>query len=357
MARSQGFYKRNDIWWVSTDPLTGKRHSTGRRTLSEAREWRDARRKVAADPTIQASLAISLSDCLESFLDFKAGRIAAGTMDYYTRKGAALVDVLGENTSLVSITPGAVDAYAQARRSHGVSDNTVSAEVALLIQALKLAKRRGEYPHDVSVIRPTDLHHSVVSGERALTLDELVRLSEKLSRPRARAVWAAAGLGLRPSELFGLRRSDVQKDGMVRVRGTKTDESDRLVPKLSVFEPHLSTALKGKLPFTAWVNSSRDLARAAARCKPKMDPLTLRDLRRSFATILLELGVDRDVVRRMLGHTTGRMLELHYGKPKPEALRGLAEERLAVSHHHKSITLAPAVEAPTAGKNRGKKAK
>ncbi len=55
--------------------------------------------------------------------------------------------------------------------------------------------------------------------------------------------------------------------------------------------------------------------------------------RRSHATLLVERGVDRDVVRRLLGHTTTAMVDRVYGQPRVEALAALAEHSLGSTQH------------------------
>ena len=47
MAKTRdGLYKRGPIWWVSTDPVTGKPQSTGCRDKKAARLWRRNRERL-----------------------------------------------------------------------------------------------------------------------------------------------------------------------------------------------------------------------------------------------------------------------------------------------------------------------
>jgi hypothetical protein len=66
-----------------------------------------------------------------------------------------------------------------------------------------------------------------------------------------------------------------------------------------------------------------------AACKRSgVAPCTTNDFRRTHATMLSEAGVDRDVTRRLLGHTTTKLVDLVYGQPSTAALGALAEEKL-----------------------------
>jgi hypothetical protein len=47
----RGFYRRNGIIWIRTDPMTGRAASTGAKQVHDAIAWRDARRSVAGSET------------------------------------------------------------------------------------------------------------------------------------------------------------------------------------------------------------------------------------------------------------------------------------------------------------------
>ena len=67
---------------------------------------------------------------------------------------------------------------------------------------------------------------------------------------------------------------------------------------------------------------NRDLARACRAAKiPRVSP---NDLRRTFASLLVQDGVPLDVVAKLLGHSSAAMVYRVYGRFTPSALAELA---------------------------------
>ena len=78
--------------------------------------------------------------------------------------------------------------------------------------------------------------------------------------------------------------------------------------------------------------------------RPAMKPWTFHDLRRTARTMLAELGVDREVAERCLGHTMGGIEET-YNRHAYTAEKAAALEKLAA--HVERITKAPTPAART----------
>jgi integrase len=141
-------------------------------------------------------------------------------------------------------------------------------------------------------------------------------------------------LGTRPgpSELFAIRWSDVDFDhSLIRVRGTKTKTSDRLIPISDEFKERLlakqaeasSTYLieyKGK-PITTCKTTFKKACKAA-----KIEyPVRLYDIRHLFASTMLANGGDLKAVSKLLGHSTTVMTaDVYYHELKGEKERALA---------------------------------
>lgn len=326
MAKRDGLYRRGRIWWIRTDPLDGVPRSTGCTDFEAARIWRSTRERLAADPAHAAATQATLGDWIGRVVAMKERTSSVATAQVYRQKLGHFLRVWGADLSLAAIGPELTDSYVSQRRGETVSDHTISKEVTHLCYLLRLAKRSKSYAGDIESIRPPDLHAGYVPRKRALTRHEVVRLLAALEPERAALVAVCIALGCRRSEAFKLLPSDVDiKAQRVFVRGTKTEESLRSVPVLSLFRPLLDAALP-YLPLQPWENLSRDLNRACERAG--ILPCTPNDLRRTHATLLQEAGVDRDVIRRLLGHTTTALVDRVYGQARPEALADLAEARL-----------------------------
>ena len=123
------------------------------------------------------------------------------------------------------------------------------------------------------------------------------------------------------SDPRSIRREDVRLDlGTVTIRGTKTDKSDRVVPVLSLTRPFLAAALAwgehaGRL-VQRWTNVGRDLPGLLVGLGYQR--ATPNDLRRTFASWLVQNGVDLFTVSKLMGHNSTRMVERVYGKLTPE---------------------------------------
>lgn len=323
-----GLYKRGAIWWVRKDPLTGKAQSTGCRDKRNANAWRANRERLAADPTSHNPISpATIGDCLARLLDLTTRERSESTAEVVRQKAAQWIAALGDGFLADEVTPQIVDRYVLKRKADGVTNLTITKEVQVMLRALRLAKRVGEFNGDLEALRPVDLRAGYKPRKRALTLEEVAALLGALDGWRRPWVALAVSFGLRASEVDGLTHDCWNPlTGVLTVHGTKTDGSDREVSALSVFAAWWPEGVAG-IPTRSWGNRLRDLSRACRRAK--IEVCTPNDLRRTFATTLIALGVDRDVVRRFMGHKTSRMVDMVYGRPSTGSLAQLAEMNLS----------------------------
>ncbi|MEY4544188.1 MAG: hypothetical protein RL685_383 [Pseudomonadota bacterium] len=158
----------------------------------------------------------------------------------------------------------------------------------MLRSALKVAKRRGEFPGDIAAVMPDGFSAEYKPRERYLTAARAQALLAELEPDRAARVAFILATGARWSESDSASRADVHLEGdILRLRGTKTDGSDRRVPVIAFSVPLLEHALTyaegtdGSL-FRPWGNVRRDLAVACLRAG--IPAVTPNDLRRTYAT-------------------------------------------------------------------------
>jgi len=178
---------------------------------------------------------------------------------------------------------------------------------------------------DVTIDRP-DLSRRLTVIHRprklplVLSVDEVVRLLEAAPGPKYKAALATAyGAGLRVSEIAALKVNDIDSTRMlIRVEQGKgrKDRHAMLSPQLlqllrawwregkrcGVMLPQ-GWLFPGRNPVTPL--TTRQLCRAvhaAAQAARINKPVTPHTLRHSFATHLLEQGVDIRVIQVLLGH-------------------------------------------------------
>ena len=132
-------------------------------------------------------------------------------------------------------------------------------------------------------------------------------------------------LGCRPGEAISLQGTDIGKDGLMHIRGTKTANADRFVP----IPPELMAKIKGTKPFEAiarnkagkpFDESSYDRRVAALKRALNISmgarlyrnelipPLPLAEdfvpycLRHTYCTNLAKAGVDIRTAQKLMGH-------------------------------------------------------
>lgn len=317
--RAKGFWKRgrHGRFWQTRDPLSGERVSTGCSDLTAAQAWKNARERLAADPIEAAAASAELGEWCDALIELK--REAGKQVKFYKQKLKPWRDQLGDGCPLGNLMPATFDAFVKWRRSTGVSDHNTSKEVGVMLQVLRNAKRSGCFGGDLQALRPMHLGKSYTPRTRVLEPAELAALLAKLDPARAAFVALCVGLGLRRGEAFALQPMHVDfAAGVVHVPGTKTASSRRDVPILAPFAGLVGGGAKF-LPLPPWSNYLRDMKRACLRAGIPL--CTANDLRRTHATLLRSAGVDRDVMRRLLGHgADSRMLEAVYDKPTASEL-------------------------------------
>lgn len=203
-----------------------------------------------------------------------------------------------------------------------------------------------------------------VKERRTLTAEELRALLEEVGESWHAEVFTAAMTGMRPGELYALTWPDVDLDrGRIIVRashhrgrvGTTKTGKIREVPIGAELAKALRAhrqrlvrdqhpALSTGLVFPASEEGTRltpdgthaskgwhrgpdatraHLARASKRARLPI-VVTMQVLRRTANTLLVGAGVDRLVVRAIIGHTTEAMTAHYYGAPDTEKAHAVA---------------------------------
>ncbi len=325
-------YLRGSIWWCRVRNPHGGRHvkaSTGCRDRKAAvARWRELER-LAFVPTDTPKDSPPLGRALDDrYAERKAAGRAAGTLDMMTKKGRHLTRLLGKATPLADIGAEEIDGYVSKRLKEGAERTTVYKELVTLRGALKLARRRGTYPHELDKVMP-EFSAKYKPRTRALSLKEVDLLQKELPPKRAALVgFLIATAATYPSETQSLRKGHVDlKRGYVHLPGTKRETRDRRVPIVDFARAWVVAAVP-YLPFEPWNNVGRDMAKACESAGiPKCCPT---DLRRTMLTLLRAQGVEPSLLGVFAGHADSRMVERVYGRLAPEQLAHLLAERLTV---------------------------
>jgi integrase len=333
---AQRLFKRGNTWYCWFFDSNGKRvqKSTKCRDKQAAeacmREWE----RRAQNPAYAAAHSDTLARALEQLLvDRKFKGRAAATIECYRVKSGHVLRILGVESKLAEVNACAVDRYIEQRINEGASRNTVHKELTVIRSALKLAKRRGEYLHDIEQVMPSGFSPDYNPKSRYLTVDETHLLFAELLPDRSAFTAFIIATGARLSEAVLARLEDVNLNkGLILLRGKKTRQARRRVPIVGFGHPLIDHALKYAegtegLLFKPWENVRNDLAAACKRAG--IDKVTPNDLRRTCSTWLRQHDVEPHLIGAMLGHTDSRMVERVYGRMPAENLRNSLEKRLS----------------------------
>lgn len=358
--RQQGegsWYQRADGLWIGAVELgwstTGKRL---RRTVSS----RDHGVALSRFNTLKAKVAASggrmpgrmtVGSWLHEWLeDIAAPRLKPRTVATYRMVVRSHLAELAHR-QLEDLEPQHVRHAERGLRDRGLAPNTIARAHWLLVEALDAALREGHVTRNVAKLVEAP-HRPVIEGE-ALTGEEALALLTQLvaeGDPYG-SRWAFALLmGARQGECLGLEWSRVDRGrAMVDLawqlqripyRPGTTDldvqpgfECRRLVGAMCLVRPKSRTGLR-LLPMPsalqAWMTVQWELGTRTDRdsglvwtspagrpVNPEADrrewhallarlglpPVKLHGARHTFASILLELGEDAEVIRTLMGHS------------------------------------------------------
>jgi integrase len=316
-------YKRGATYWGDWRDAHGERHrgslSTRDREVARQR-LRDRELAVPADSAAHGSTLTAALTHLVAVV--YAGR-PEGTVSCYRHKARHLVRLLGEH-HVGELERAHVMQYRASRIGEGAAESTIAKELVVLRLALREQGIDGVVPR---------IKVRYVPRRRYLAYDDALSLLEELAQRRRIWVLLAVYAGPRAAELEQLTWEDVDLvGGWIRWRGSKTEGSDRPTPIAAALRPWLEAWADGADPgrvLDAWANHRRDLARACeraglrvgtARIGVRVPRVSPNDLRRTFASWLVQDGVSNRIVAWLLGHRTTRMVDLVYGQSAPETL-------------------------------------
>lgn len=319
--------KRGQIWHARFYDAAGRRQSASTHCHDKAAAAGVARRfeREASDPDLArasgATFVGALSAMLLAFDELvTAGKKASDTFEFYRKRSAHLLrahDVGIFPSALKMLRAHHLDEYISGRRLEKVSESTIYKELVTLRKTLKLAKRSGLWKGDIDEIIPT-FNGESKPRERALTFGEVPALIRELAAKRGARVAFAIALGADPRDCERALRSDIGETS-VRLRGTKNELRDRIVPIVRPWQRQLldfalehADGEKDQLFADIWLKSVRDLGLACdAIGIPRVNN---KDLRRTFATWLRAEGAAPADIGVAMGHKDSRMVERVYGR-------------------------------------------
>ena len=327
-----GLIKRNSVWWMSF-MFHGKqiRRSTG---TSDKRLAEAILSKVKVQ--IVEGQFFGVREERERTFEELMTRYTQERSVGKTGKSAVrdrgalnhLLPVFGKLV-LANVTPKLLAAYKTQRRLEQAAPATINKELQLIRHAYNLAMREWEWCRENPMHR-VSMEKVRNDVDRWLTPDEEERLMASSSVWLREIIMFAVHTGMRQGEILNLQWQDVDFARSTLVVMKSKNGMRRTLPLNSVVYELLAAkqaktgATEGRVFTTPLGNELkvRFLVRefCKARDRARIPDFRFHDLRHTFATRLVQRGVDLYKVQRLLGHKTQHMTQ-RYAHHSPESLR------------------------------------
>jgi|Deesub1362A_J573_1020465.scaffolds.fasta_scaffold00319_19 integrase len=337
-----GIYRRGRTWWMSFS-VNGRqvRKSTGTDNKELAKKiYYKAVTLITEGRWFETQKAktILFKELVEKYM-----ATHAKSRDHYTVK--RLLPEFG-HLALSEITTELAAEY-RSKRLKEVKPATVYQELSLMRRMFNVARKEWKWVKDNPV---ADLSFSVGNSnarDRWLTIEEENRLLSCAERPRwlKPLLIVALHTGMRKGEILNLRWQDidftrktltVQRSKNGQKRGIPM--SELLTNTLKEFRQNTKVIdISGRVfPIS---DRSLRVAFAKALKKAGIQDFKFHDLRHTFATRLVQAGVDLYTVQQLLGHKTIAMT-MRYSHHCPESLRpGITVlDNLSQFYHNQAVS-------------------
>ena len=324
-----GLYKRGGVWWMRLT-VGGRevRRTTGTkdRRLAEKIEGKVKTEIVEGRWfDVQEERTRTVRELLERFEREHASRRKATR--FYGPIIARFIDEFGDRT-LAEITPAILNQW-KARRSNEVSSSSVNRALAVLRCAFNLAIREWEWCRDNPVVR-IKREKEPPGRDRWLSAEEEGRVLQAAPPWLQEIIAFAVNTGMRQGEILSLRWPSVDLFRRVLVVEKSKNGEKRTVPINETVmellkEKSRLRSISGDFVFHSEAGTARDQANIRHRFNVALkisgiSDFRFHDLRHTFATRLVQAGVDVYKVQRLLGHKTPAMTQ-RYAHHSTESLR------------------------------------
>ncbi len=327
--------KRGTIWYATIYDAHGVRReaSTGCTSKAAARAVLERWEREAASPDNGST---TLNDALSALLEDRRARVREGrgsehTVRHYEVAAGHLVRHFGHEYRIAHIrdTSG-VWGFIDAERRQGVKDAAIRKALVTLRAALRLAVERGVWSGVPAMVIPDSLRRAQYAPRsRSPKRDEVAALLPHLPPDTAAAVAFILATTAESAALALAQRTDIPArldvaDLRVRVRGTKNDGRDRMVPIITDEQRLLLEYARqhaqgsGARLFGPLANIRRDLQLACEEAK--IAHLSPHDLRRAAGQWLIDLRMPLELVSLVMGHRDLRVTQQVYARVREEDL-------------------------------------
>ena len=286
---------------------------------------------LAKSPALRKYRSVRFSELATIYIEdhAKLKKRSWRTDDYMLER--SVKPFFGEKL-LAEITPLEVERWMRWRLDQGVTKTTVNRGLQILKKMFNIAIGEG-FTTENPIRKVKMFSERENLKERILTEDEEPRLIEACPDYLRAVVLTALHTGMRRGEILGLEwpQVDLEKR-MIKVMRTKTDRTRwveinatllGVLRRQRIAYPASEIVFPSPTTGKAMVGTRKAFVRA---CKTAgITGLRFHDLRHTFASRLVELGVDIITVKELLGHSTV-ILTQRYTHSRSEQRRRAVEQ-------------------------------
>lgn len=303
-----GIYRRGDVWWIDYYDKNHERvqessHSFIKR---DAEALLTLRKSEIFSGAYKRPVKTIFGQFGDRYMEYAKANKRSWLRDEQMLKH--LKDFFGLQTELAGITPAEIEGYKLNRRKK-VSGSTVNRELALLKRMFNLAIDWDLF-REVNPMRKVKFFKEFNTGVRVVSPDEEGKLLRNAAPYIQDVIRFALNTGLRTGEIFTLRWSDVDFEKNVLTIFAPKTQKTRAVPINSEAQRVLEAWALGKKSDFVFYNLDTgkpfvDLKTGFQRAckKAGITDVTWHTLRHTFASRLLNRGVDIVTVQQLLGHS------------------------------------------------------
>ena len=329
-----GLVKRGDVWWMYFNyqgQQVRKSSGTQNRRLADAIL---SKIKVQIIEGRYFERATTISHTFIELMDRYEKEHVARKLRHRGLKGymANLRGFFG-GYNLSEITPKVIVAYKNKRYEDGMAPATINRELANLKKAFNLAMREWEWCDQNPVAR-VSMEKENNKRDRWLNEEEITRLLEACAPWLYDLVLFALNTGMRMGEILELtwRGVDFSRRTVTVFRSKngerRTIPVNQTVLAVLTAKPKVRSLVTDRVfcskAYTPLESGHLRRAFRLSLSKAKIEDFHFHDLRHTFATTLVQSGVDLYKVQQLLGHKSPIMMQ-RYAHHYPESLRGGVE--------------------------------
>jgi integrase len=325
-----GIYKRGKVYWIDYyDPNRKRVQESSQSSLkSDAEDLLTLRKSEILRGVYKQPIKITLGEFGERYMEYAKANKRSWLRDEQMLNH--LYKFFGKEKLLTELTSMQIEGYKLQRRAK-VADSTVNRELALLKHMFNLAitwdSFLGQNP-----VRKVKFFREFNIELRVLSLEEEEKLLQNAIPYLQDLIRFALNTGLRIGEIFSLRWSNADlKRGILAVFASKT-QTIREIPINSETGKVLEAWKLNKKNEWVFYNPQTgkpfvDLKTGfALACeKSGISGVTWHTLRHTFASRLVNSGVDIVTVKELLGHSS-ISVTMRYAHTNIESKRAAVEK-------------------------------